>query len=124
MLNYIENNYATYQIVEGILNIRYHIGISINLPAAVKIVEDRLALQQGQSYPALCDMRGVREVNKEARDYLAMEGSVLLKAVAFVVEQPISEAISRFYQFANKPPIPTEAFYTTENAKKFLTDYC
>ncbi len=123
MLDYIENIYATYKIDNGILNIRYHIGTSINLAAAVKIVQDRLTLQKGQSFPALCDMRGVREVNKEARDYLAMEGSVLLKAVAFVVEPPVSDAISKFYLFANKPPIPTEAFYKTENAKKFLTDY-
>ncbi|SRX74736.1 DUF7793 family protein [Aequorivita antarctica] len=124
MLDHFENNYATYTIVEGILNIRYHIGVFINLSAAVEIVKDRLVLQQGQSYPALCDMRGVREVNKSARDYFAMEGSVLLKAVAFVVEPPVSDAISKFYLFANKPPIPTKAFYTIENAENFLIDYC
>lgn len=124
MSDSIENNYAAYKIAEGILYIRYHIGIWIDLDAAVKIVEDRLILQKGQSYPALCDMRGVREVNKLARNYLALEGSVLLKAVAFLVEPPVSDAISSFYLFANKPPIPTQAFYTTEDAKKFLKDYC
>lgn len=123
MSDFIENNYATYKIVEGLLNIRYHIGTSIDLFAAVKIVQDRLALQRGQSFPALCDIRGVREVNKEARDYLAMEGSLLLTAVAFLVEPPVSDAISSFYLFANKPPIPTQAFYTIEEAIKFLNNY-
>ncbi len=123
MLDYTENNYATYKIAEGILYIRYHIGVSIDLTAAVKIVEERLSLQKGQSYPALCDMRGVREVKKAARDYFALEGSILLKAVAFLVEPSISEVISRFYLLANKPAIPTQAFQTPEEAEKFLTQY-
>ena len=123
MLDYTENNYATYKISEGILYIRYHIGISIDLQGAVKIVEDRLWLQKGQSYPALCDARGIREANKAARDYLAWEGSVLLKAVAFLVEPPVSEAISEFYLMASKPSIPTQAFLTTEEAEKFLANY-
>jgi hypothetical protein len=123
MLNYIENDYATYKIAEGVLYIRYHIGVSIDLTAAVKIVEDRLNLQKGQAYPTLCDMRGVREVKKAARDYLALEGSVLLKAVAFLVEPSVSEVISKFYVLASKPPIPTQAFLTLEEAENFLANY-
>tara|TARA_R110000823_G_scaffold116844_3_gene240043 strand:- start:25798 stop:26172 length:375 start_codon:yes stop_codon:yes gene_type:complete len=123
MLGSIENNYATYKIAAGVLYIRYHIGVSIDLPAAIQIVADRLHLQKGQAYPALCDMRGVREVKKAARDYLALEGSVLLKAVAFLVEPSVSEVISKFYLLASKPPIPAQAFQTSEEAEKYLVNY-
>ncbi len=120
MSDYIENDYASYKLTDGIVYIRYHIGISINLDAAVRIVEDRLKIQQGQSFPVLCDIRGVREINKSARDYLALEGSVSIKAAAFIFENPVSEVLSRFYLLANKPPIPIKAFHSIEEAKDFL----
>lgn len=119
----IENNYAFYKLDGRILYIRYHIGIVITLNAAVKIVADRIRLQDGVSYPALCDIRGVREVHKPARDYLALEGSVLLKAVAFIVEHPMSEVLSMFYLKTTKPPVPTQSFQNQKDAERFLAEF-
>lgn len=118
-----ENNYAFYKLDGRILYIRYHIGIVITLNAAVKIVADRIRLQDGVSYPALCDIRGVREVHKPARDYLALEGSVLLKAVAFIVENPMSEVLSMFYLKTTKPPVPTQSFQNQKDAERFLAEF-
>lgn len=123
MSEYIENDYASYRFVDDILYIRYHIGITIDYVAAVKIVEDRLALQAGESFPVLCDVRGVKDINKSARDYLAIEGSIFIKAVAFIVENPLSEIMSKFYLRASKPSIPAKAFLSIEEAKEFLSDY-
>lgn len=123
MLDYIENNYASYKFADDVVYIRYHIGITIDYKAAVKIVEDRLILQEGQSFPVLCDVRGVKDINKSARDYLAIEGSLFIKAVAFIVENPLSEIMSKFYLRASKPSIPTKAFLTIEEAKEFLGEY-
>ncbi|SRX76478.1 hypothetical protein AEQU3_03478 [Aequorivita antarctica] len=109
--------------MDDIVYIRYHIGITIDRKAAVKIVEDRLILQEGQTFPVLCDIRGVKDINKSARDYLAIEGSMLIKAVAFIVEPPLSEIMSKFYLKASKPPIPSRAFQTMEEAKEFLNEY-
>lgn len=118
-----ENNYAFYKLDGRILYIRYHIGIVITLNAAVKIVADRIRLQDGVSYPSLCDIRGVREVHKPARDYLALEGSVLLKAVAFIVENPMSEVLSMFYLKTTKPPVPTQSFQNQRDAERFLAEF-
>lgn len=123
MLESIENNYASYTLSGGIVHIRYHIGISISLDAAVKIVADRLQLQAGESYPVLCDIRGVREINKAARDYLALEGSLLIKAAAFIVEIPMTSILSKFYVQTAKPPIPTRAFLDFEEARGFLEEF-
>lgn len=122
-MNTIENNFASYKLDGGLLYIRYHIGIVINHEGAVRIVADRLRLQKGISYPALCDIRGVEEVDKPARDYLALEGSVLLKAVAFIIGDPMSEILSYFYVRTTKPSIPTESFQDLDKAKKFLDKY-
>lgn len=123
MLDHIENNYASYKFEADVVYIRYHIGITIDRKAAIRIVEDRLLLQQGQSFPVLCDIRGVKDINKSARDYLAIEGSIFIKAVAFIVEDPLSAIISKFYLKVSKPLIPTKAFQTMEEAKEFLGEY-
>jgi hypothetical protein len=65
----------------------------------------------------------VEEVDKPARDYLASEGSILLKAVAFIVGNPMSNIISYFYLKTTKPSIPTKAFQDVEEAKLFLEKY-
>lgn len=119
----IENNFALYILDGGLLFIRYHKGIVINYEAAVRIVADRLKLQNGICYPALCDVRGIEEVDKPARDYLAREGSILLKAVAFIVGNPMSDILSYFYLKTTKPSIPTKAFQDRDEAKLFLEKY-
>ena len=119
----IENNFALYTLNGGLLHIRYYKGIVINHEAAVRIVADRLRLQNGIFYPALCDIRGVEEVDKPGRDYLAREGSILLKAVAFIVGDPMSDILSYFYLKTTKPSIPTKAFQHMDEAKLFLEKY-
>lgn len=117
---FLENEYAAYHIQEEILFVTYKRGIIINLPAAIQIVEDRLALQEGLSYPVLCDIREVRCIDKAARDYLAVEGSLLIDAVAYLVEPTVSRAISDFYIHINNPPVPSKNFTDIEAAKAFL----
>ncbi|MDE3741154.1 hypothetical protein [Maribacter polysaccharolyticus] len=115
-----ENEYASYHIQDGILYIVYKSGVTIDLPAALRIVEDRLKLQEGLSYKVLCDIRGLYAVDKSARDYLAIEGSVLVIVVAYVVEPTISKALSAFYLRISNPPIPSRVFFDIEAAKLFL----
>ncbi|HAB26505.1 MAG TPA: hypothetical protein DCE27_01090, partial [Xanthomarina gelatinilytica] len=61
--------------------------------------------------------------DKPGRDYLAREGSTLLKAVAFIVGDPMSDILSYFYLKTTKPSIPTKAFQDMDEAKLFLEKY-
>jgi hypothetical protein len=119
----IENDYATYTIDDGIVHIIYKNGISLNLNAAVKVVQDRLKLQNDTFYPVLCDILGIKAANKSARDYLALEGSVFVSAVAFIIKPSISASLSEFYLRASKPSVPTKVFTELEAAKKFLSQF-
>ncbi len=123
MSNYFENDYAEYLLLDGIVHITYKNGVNIDLEAAVEIVNDRLRFQEGESYPILCDIRKVREVNKSARDYLANEGSLWISALAFIIEPPVSEALSRFYLKTNYSPIHTESFEQISDALGFLNRF-
>lgn len=120
MLDFYKNNFASYKLEDDILLIIYSDGVSIDLKAAVQVVEDRLLLQQGERMLVICDIRGIKEINKSARDYLALEGSVLIEAVGIIVAPPVSEILSTFYLRTSKPPIPNESFHSIEEAKIFL----
>ena len=123
MRNYFENDYASYRFHDGVLHIVYHQGVSIDMEAAVQIVKDRMFLHEGRLFPILCDIKGLKEINKSARAYLAMEGSTLIKAVAVIVEPPVSKMLSEFYIRTSNPPIPTQTFEQIEDALAFLNEY-
>lgn len=118
-----ENDYASYKLTDGILIITYNKDVVIDLPAAVYVVKERLAIHEGRTLPVLCDVRQIKEVNKAARSYLSIEGSILVKAVAFIVDSPVSEMLSEFYLRTNTPTIPTKAFNNFDLALKFLNQY-
>jgi hypothetical protein len=119
----VENEYAKLWISEGILYFIYKPQTILQLDTAKKIVMDRLKLQNEISYPVLCDLRMVKDSEKIARDYLAREGSILTKAVAFLVEPPFSEATIYLYLRTSKPVIPTQIFTTKTEALSFLEKY-
>ncbi len=120
MTDYVENEYAKFWLDDDILHFAYKDGISIDESIATKVVEDRLLLQKGRSFLILCDMRGVRSIDKMARSYLAVEGSVLSRAVALITNTPLTNALSGFYIKTSSPTITTKVFTNKEDALAFL----
>ncbi|MHB1148607.1 MAG: DUF7793 family protein, partial [Lutibacter sp.] len=72
-----ENEYAKFWIKDQILFFEYKTDLVIDLAAAQRIVADRIQFQHEVAYPIFCDIRGVVDFDKAARDYLAQSGSVL-----------------------------------------------
>tara|TARA_R110001592_G_scaffold42009_8_gene136718 strand:- start:490 stop:861 length:372 start_codon:yes stop_codon:yes gene_type:complete len=118
-----ENNYASFEIKRGILFFVYHEDVDINLSVAIQIVTDRLKLQQGKEFPVLCDTRGVKRIDMNARRYLATEGSVFIKALALVSDTPLSHILSEIYIKGNTPPIPTKIFNNETEALTYLSEF-
>lgn len=115
-----ENPYVVYLMTYDLLHVVYKKGISIDLKAAQHIVRDRMLLQEGREMPVLCDIRGVKRVNKPARDYFALEGSLWVKALAFLIDPPITDMISDFYLGTHAPSFPTRSFSNKSEALAFL----
>ena len=120
MRPYSENEFAEFWIEDDILHFVYKKDVDIDLKAAKKIVDDRIALQNGVSYPAFCDFRGANSTTNDARDYLANEGSSFLQGVAILMSSPIPKIIDNFYMVINKPRVPTRVFTDKESALNFL----
>tara|TARA_R110002050_G_scaffold189122_1_gene323722 strand:+ start:824 stop:1225 length:402 start_codon:yes stop_codon:yes gene_type:complete len=120
MQKFYENEYTTYQLMDNIVHITYKKGVEIDLEASKKIVRDRLMFQEERAHPVLCDIRQLRKVDKPSRDYLAMEGSQLVIALAFIIEPPVTDAMTQFYLKTNHPNIPTASFLEVAKAIAYL----
>lgn len=121
MLKHLTNDYADYSFKDGIVHVTYKKGVYINLRAAKKVVADRLHFQQGNSFPVLCNASGIVFANKPGRDYLAVEGSALITAVAYIVDHLYMQMVTGFYVQITKPVIPIQqAFDNVEDALTFL----
>ena len=119
MKKHYENKYAVYLLTEDLIHIVYTVK-SIDLKAAQIIVRDRMKLQEGLSMPVLCDIRELQMVNKQARDFFAMEGSLLIKALAFLIAPPVTDVLSEFYLNTHRSDIPSKSFTLKSEALHFL----
>ncbi|WP_422350898.1 hypothetical protein [Flagellimonas sp.] len=115
-----ENKYAIYLLTDDLLHIIYKKGHLIDLDAAQVIVRDRMMVQEGREMPVLCDIREVRMVNKSARDYFALEGSLLIKALAFLIDPPVTDVISALYLGTHPHAVLTKSFSKKSEALAFL----
>ena len=118
-----ENKYCRLSIEDGILHFIYKPELSLTLDDAKVIVADRIKFQEGVTYPVYCDFRGVLKGEKEARDYLANEGSALISVVALQISSPVMKVILNFYLNISSPKVPTHAFTSKEEALKFLNKH-
>lgn len=118
-----ENDYATFWIEAGVVYFVYKANTSIDLNAAKQILRDRITFQGEVDYPIYCDIRGMRRADKEARDFLAKEGSSYTKAVAIIVDSPMTKIIGNFYLGLNKPTAPTKMFTEKQEALEYLKQF-
>jgi hypothetical protein len=121
--NYHENEFAQFWIQNDILYFEYKPNVIINLKAAQLVVADRLLVQNEKAYPVFCDIRGIMDSDKAARDYLAQSGSVLTKAVSVLGNDTVLLSIMSFYIRINKPRVPTKIFTEELAALAFLESY-
>lgn len=117
------NEFVKIWLYNDILFMEYRPCIIIDLNAAKQIVSSRLQLQKESSYPVFCDTRGIFSSNKAGRDYLAKEGSALIKAVAAFDNRFVGQAVLKFYLRNSKPLAPTAIFSEKTKALEYLQPF-
>lgn len=120
---HMENQFAEFWIQSRILHVQYKPDIFIDVDAARKIVADRITFQNGKPYPILCFTGGIKNSTKTGRDYLAIKGSILTSAIAYIATPTVSLAMLNFFIEKNKPSVPSEIFTSTTAARDFLEPY-
>lgn len=122
MNKYVENDFALFRLENGILHIVYKENVSLFLRDAMKVVAQRLILQQGKAYPILCNIRGLKDVSRDARGYLAVEGTLLISALAFVSKTPLSTLFTKIY-INDISPFRIKMFTDERSALEFLQPF-
>lgn len=119
----VENNFAKFYTKDGYLYFIYKPDIYINLEGAKEIVRDRLRVQEGKPYRVICYVQGIRNMDKEARDYLATEGSRDTIAVGLIAESTAQKLMTNFYLAVSRPTVPTKMFSSEDEAKAYLDKF-
>ena len=114
------NDYAQFWVEDDILHFVYKPNSLIDLEAARALVRDRLRFQNGVFYPILCDIRLLKTANKAAREYLANHGCINALAVALLIEEEYSGALSKVFIRISNPGVPTREFTSITAALNFL----
>lgn len=117
--------YAEFELENGILTITF-MPMDITLAIAKEIVQTRIEYSAGQSYPGLADVRKVRGIDREAREYFSSdEARVGVIAGALLIDSQFSSSIANFFLKVtlSKPKIPTRIFSKKEKALSWLSGF-
>ena len=98
-------------------------GNIVDLPTAVKMVNERLEFQNGVDYPIMICLNGLKFASSEARNYMQKEGLKGLKAGAFIVTNPVEKVIMNFLLYVSPPSIPARMFTNEKDALEWLEQY-
>lgn len=113
-----------FKISEGILHVTYEYGLSISYEAAREIVRKRIEYTNNVPYPLLILDRGVRSIDKEARDFFSSkDGTKNIIASALVLESIYSSLLGNFFVKITQPDIPVKIFTNKSRALKWLQHY-
>jgi len=122
-INVNEIPYLKMWTEDGILYCVYNDKLEIDLEIAKQCVANRIEFSEGESYPVWVNMKGVKSATKSAREYLADEGSYLVKAGALVIGSPLTRILGNVFLLVNKPKVPTRIFTDEEQATEWLRQY-
>jgi hypothetical protein len=116
-----ESAYVTTWLENGVIHFVYKPNLMIDLAIAKSTVQTRLGVTKGIPRPILADIKGMKRVNDEARDYLASEEACqLIISLAVMTNTPIQNLFANFYLKFSKPKMPTQLFTDKAKALRWL----
>lgn len=119
----LENKEVTIELEEGIINALWKSSF-VDFDLAQLAVKHRLECTNYVSYPLLSNIILIKNITKEARDFLATEkGCEGIIAAAVLIGSPIGSMIGNFFIRVSKPLRPTKLFTDEAAAKKWLAQF-
>lgn len=96
----------------------------VDLEVAKSAVKFRLEKFGDKHYPFLINIKTVKHVTKEAREYLASKnGCEKVSASAILINSSITSMLGNFFIKINKPLVPTKLFTDKTLAIQWLSNY-
>ncbi len=119
----IETQYVRLRLENGILFGQFAPNIHMNLDIAKHCVETRINFCKHTAYPFVIDLRGIRSISKEAREYMGKEGSQYVTAGALLTNSFLAKTLGNFFLAINTPKVPSRLFDDKEKAIEWLKQF-
>lgn len=119
----IETPYLKMWMEDQVLHCVFNGPIDMDIQMAKICVFARIEFSNCVSYPCMIDVTGVRSATREAREYMAKEGSLFVTAGALIVSSPLSKMLGNMFLSLNPPRVPTRVFSSRTKAKDWLRSY-
>jgi hypothetical protein len=119
----MENRYMEIYLENNILYSAFKQGTEMDINVAKFCVTERIKFSNNTSYRMLIEIRGLKSVTKEAREYMAEEGAALVLAAAFIISSPLSKLLGNIFLAINRPKIPSKLFTDRSEAIKWLEQF-
>lgn len=118
---YIDNQYSTMWIEDGIGYQVYKPGINITIGIAKEMVQQRIKSFKGVSRPVLVDIRSLKSIDAASRRYFASkEASELITAGAIYMSSPLARFAGNIFLKVDEPITPARLFTDRDEALKWL----
>jgi hypothetical protein len=121
----IETRTAWVQLDDrGVVLARAKPQAALDLADAREVTAAMFPLVEGATGRILIDLREVRSMSRECREYFAgRRPGRRQMACALLVRTPLGRAIGNFFMGINKPIIPTRMFTLEEEALRWLAEF-
>lgn len=98
--------------------------VVITLDAAREHIAACTKSSNGKCVPVFFDLRNIKSVDRQAREYFASEAVCKIsKASAVLIGSPVSRVIGNFFIGLNKPSYPVKLFTSEKKAIKWLRSF-
>lgn len=116
------NDVISFQIKDGILFGEYLVE-KVDLDAATKATLFRKDVANGRAFPAFADLSKVKDVSREARTYFSQEAGEDVKAIALLINNPVTRMMANFFVKFNMPSYPLKFFTNKREAVQWLVQF-
>lgn len=118
----IENDYMKFWFEDGILFSKFQKDSIVGIEAVKQTIELREQISVKKHQYWLYDIRNMKSVTNEARQYAVQHGHNLINACAVLVDSYITKFIFTSYMKFSKPDFPFAVFASKERAVKWLLE--
>jgi hypothetical protein len=105
---------------DGIVYVTWLPNMEIDLAAAKESLAAVDTLCQGNPHPLLFDMRSIKSIDREAREYYNGPSGSGMDAVALLIDSEVGRFIANVILRINKPTTPLQMFTSETEALKWL----
>ncbi|MDH5365629.1 MAG: hypothetical protein OEW67_01480 [Cyclobacteriaceae bacterium] len=121
-MNKIKTKTSTVYIENDILRVDYMADVRISISDAIENVEaEKELISSLIKMPLLVDIRNVKSIESEARDYFTgVESQQIISKAALWTDSPISNMIGNFFIGLNKGTVPVKLFSNKDKAITWL----